>query len=107
MPFNKDLERSFLKKYPKIFNDSSDKEDEMEWNEGKTRPKKPNLAEIREKLLYKRTSERFTNYDGVMSNGNLSFVQKIIELQKVIDNATRRKIHFAFAAGGITRKLLP
>ena len=84
----------FLKKYPKIFNDSSEKEVEMDTDEGKTRPKKPNLAEIREKLPCKRTAEKFTDYDGLMSDSTLSLVQKIVKLQKAIDHATRRKIHF-------------
>ena len=35
----------FLRKYPEIFNDSSENEVEMDIDEGKTRPKKPNLAE--------------------------------------------------------------
>ena len=39
----------FEKKYPKMFCDSSMDIDEVP----KTRPKKPNLAEIREKLLCK------------------------------------------------------
>ena len=37
----------FWRKYPEIFNDSSENEVEMDIGEGKTRPKKPNLAEIR------------------------------------------------------------
>ena len=36
----------FWKKYPEIFNDSSENEVEMDIDEGKTRPKTPNLAEI-------------------------------------------------------------
>ena len=43
----------FWAKYPEIFNDSSENEVEMDIGEGKARPKKPNLAEIREKLLCK------------------------------------------------------
>ena len=57
----------FWRKYPEIFNDSSENEVEMDIDEGKTRPKKPNLAEIRERLLCKRMAKRFTDYDGVMS----------------------------------------
>ena len=37
----------FLKKYSEIFRDSPETEVEMDIDEGKTRPKKPNLAEIR------------------------------------------------------------
>ena len=41
----------FLEKYPEIFRDSSENEVEMDIDERKTKPKKPNLTEIREKLL--------------------------------------------------------
>ena len=58
----------FEKKYPKMFSDSS--ETEMNIDEGKTRPKKPNLAEIRDKLLCKRTTKAFTDYRGVESDPN-------------------------------------
>ena len=37
----------FLEKYPEIFRDSSENEVEMNIDEEKTRPKKPNLVEIR------------------------------------------------------------
>ena len=59
-------------------------ETEMDIDEGKTRPKKPNLAEIREKLLCKRTTEAFTDYHGVESDPNLTLVEKIIKLQEAI-----------------------
>ena len=72
---------------------------EMETEEGQTRPKKPNLAEIRERLLCKRTEERFTSYEGVMSDPNLTLTEKIIHLQKAIDDATRRKVYFASLQG--------
>ena len=85
----------FWRKYPEIFRDSSENEVEMDIDEGKTRPKKPNLAEIREKLLCKRTAEEFTDYRGVESDPNLTLVEKIIKLQEVINDATRRKIHYA------------
>ena len=96
---NKCLERSFFKKYSEIFRDSPETEVEMDIDEGKTRPKKQNLAEIREKLLCKRMAEMFTDYDGVMSDSTLSLVQKIVKLQKAIDDATRRKILFASLQG--------
>ena len=54
----------------------------MDIGEGKTRPKKPNLAEIREKLLCKRTTEAFTDYRGVESDPGLTLVEKMIKLQK-------------------------
>ena len=53
--------REFLeKKYPKMFGDSSMDIDEVP----KTRPRKPNLTEIREKLLCQRMTEAFTDYKG-------------------------------------------
>ena len=57
------------------------------------------LREVEEKMLSERTNERFTNYDGVMSDDNLSLSQKVIHLQKAIDNATRRKIYYASLQG--------
>ena len=68
----------------------------MDIGEGKTRPKKPNLglAEIRKRLLCNRTTEAFTDYRGVESDPSLTLVEKMIELQKVISDATRRKIHY-------------
>ena len=95
----KTCKECFLKKYPEIFNDSSENEVEMDIDKGKTRPKKPNLAEIREKLLCKRTTEAFTDYRGVKSDHNLTLVEKIIKLQEAINDATRRKIHYASLQG--------
>ena len=89
----------FWRKYPEIFRDSSENEVEMDIDEGKTRPKKPNLAEIREKLLCKRTTEAFTDYHGIESDPNLTLVEKIIKLQEAINDATRRKIHYASLQG--------
>ena len=48
----------FWRKYPEIFRNSSENEVEMDIDEGKTRPKKPNLAEVREKLLCKEQQKR-------------------------------------------------
>ena len=89
----------FLEKYPEIFNDSSENEDEMNIDKGKTRPKKPNLAEIRKRLLCKRTTEAFTDYCGIESDPKLTLVEKIIKLQEAIGDATRRKIHHASLQG--------
>ena len=86
----------FWRTYPEIFNDSSD---EMNIDEGKTRPKKPNLAEIKERLLRNRTTEAFTDYRGVQSDPNLTLVERMNKLQKAIDDATRRKIHYASLLG--------
>ena len=48
----------FWRKYPEIFNDSSENEVEMDIGEGKTRPKKPNLDQIGKKLLYERKEKK-------------------------------------------------
>ena len=85
----------FWRKYFEIFRDSSENEVEMDIDEGKTRPNKQNLAEIREKLLCKRMTEVFTDYHGVESDPDLTLVEKIIKLQEAINDATRRKIHYA------------
>ena len=50
------------------------------------------FRKVEGKLLSKRTNESFTNYDGVMSYPGLTLVQKVIYLQKAIDDLTRRKI---------------
>ena len=87
----------FWRKYSEIFRDSP--ETEMDIDEGKARPKKPNLVDIREKLLCKRTAERFMDYDSKESDSTLSLAEKIIKLQEAINNTTRRKIHFASLQG--------
>ena len=86
----------FWRTYPEIFNDSSD---EMNIDEGKTRPKKPNLGEIKERLLRNKTTDAFTDYRGVQSDPNLALVERMIKLQEAIDDATRRKIHYASLLG--------
>ena len=95
----KNVREGFWRKYPEIINDSSENEVEMDVDEGKTRPKKPNLSEIRERLLCKRTAEAFTDYRGVQSDPNLTLVERMFKLQKAIDDATRRKIHYASLLG--------
>ena len=96
----------FWRKYPEIFNDSSENEVEMNIDEGKTRPKKPNLGEIKERLLRNRTTEAFTDYRGVESDPNLTLVERMIKLQKAIDDATRRKNSLCLISGRIATKLL-
>ena len=54
------------------------------------------LRKVEERLLSKRTNERFTNYDGVMSDDSLSRPQKIIHLQKAIDYATSAVVTLRF-----------
>ena len=91
----------FLKKYPKIFNDSSENEVEMNTTM-ETKPatdREEKLRKAEEKLLSKRTDERFIDYDGVMYDPDLTPTQKIINLQKPIDDVTRRKIHWASLQG--------
>ena len=73
----------------------------------KTKPhidREEELRKVKEKLLSNKTHERFTNYDGVMSNNNLSLPQKIIHLQRAIDDATRRKILWASFQGELFEK---
>ena len=68
----------------------------------KTKPpidREEKLRKVEEKLLSNKTHERFTNYDGVMSDDNLSLPQKIIHLQRAIDDATRRKIYYTSFQG--------
>ena len=104
----KNIRESFWERYPEIFNDFSENEAEMETTmETESRPivdREEKLRNVEQKLLSKRTNERFTNYDGVMSDNSLSLSQKIIHLQKVIDDATRRKIHCASLQGGLFEK---
>ena len=99
----KNIGESFWEKYPKIFNDSSENEVEMETTmESESRPiidREEKLRKVEERLLSKRTNERFINYDGIMSDDSLSRPQKIIHLQKAIDDATRRKILYASLQG--------
>ena len=89
----------FWKKYPEIFRDSSENEVEMDIGEGKTRPKKPNLVEIRKRLHCKRMTETFTDYRGIESDPDLTLVERIIKLQEAIGDVTRRKIHYASLQG--------
>ena len=90
-----------------MFNNSSENEVEMETTmETESRSivgREEKLRKVEEKLLSKRTNERFTNYDGVMSDGSLSLSQKIIHFQKAID-AKRRKIHCASLEGALFEK---
>ena len=109
--------KHFLETYPEIFDDSSENEVEME-TEVESRPttmetevegkpdinREEKLREIEEKLLSKRTVERFTNYEGVTKDPNLTRAEKIIYFQKAIDDATRRKIHWASLQGGLLEK---
>ena len=64
----------------------------------KTKPpidREEKLQKVEEKLLSNKTHESFTNYDHVMSDDKLSLPQKVIHLQKGVDDSTRRKIYYA------------
>ena len=104
----KNCREYFWRKYPEIFDDSSENEVEMDTTmETESRPiidREEKLRKIEEKLLSNKTNERFTNNDGVMSDNNLSLPQEIIHLQKAIDNATRRKILWASFQGELFEK---
>ena len=62
------------------------------------------LRKVEEKLLCNKTKERFTTYDGVMSDDGLTLPEKAKLLQKAIDDATRRKIHYASLQGQLLEK---
>ena len=65
-----------------MFGDSSESEIDIEVaTTMETKPtidKEKKLQKVREKLSSNKTHERFTHYDGVMSDNNLSLPQKII-----------------------------
>ena len=95
----------FLKEYPKIFNNSSENEVEMDIDTTmETKPtidREEKLRKVEEKLLSKRTNERFTNYFDVINDLNLTLAQAIIYLQKGIDDSTRRKIYCTSLQGKV------
>ena len=73
----------------------------------KTKPPKDReekLWKVEEKPLSNKTNERFTTYDGVMTDNNLSLPQKVIYLQRATDDATRRKIDYALLQGELFEK---
>ena len=106
----KNIRESFWERYPEIFKDSSENEVEMETTmETESRSivdREEKLRKVEERLLSKRTNERFTNYDVVMSDPNLTLVEKINHLQKAIEDVTRRKIHYASLQGELFEKML-
>ena len=91
-----------------MFGDSS--ETEMDIDVDTTMRTKPpiereeKLRKVEEKLLSKRTNERFTDCNGVMHDSNLTSTQKIIHLQKGIEDSTRRKIYYASLQGELFEK---
>ena len=74
--------REFFEKYPKMFDDSSETEMNIDADTTmKTKPpidREEKLRKVGKKLLSNKTHGRFTNYDGVMSGDNLSLPQKMI-----------------------------
>ena len=78
----------FLEEYPKIFNDSSENEVEMDIDTTmETKPsinREEKLRKVEEKLLSNKTHESFAriNYEDVINDPNLTLTQKIIYLQK-------------------------
>ena len=100
--------KDFLKEYPKIFNSSSRAEMGIEVDTTmRTKPpieREEKLKKVEEKLLSKRTNERFTDCYGVMLDPNLTLTQKIIHLQKGIEDSTGRKIYYALLQGELREK---
>ena len=73
----------------------------------KTKPpidREEKLWKVEEKLSSNKTNERFTTYDVVMSDDGLTLPQKVIHLQRAIDDATRSKIYYASLQGQLLEK---
>ena len=100
----------FEKKYPKMFSDSSETEMDvdvdttMKTESWPIMDKEKKLWKVEEKLLSNKTNESFTTYDGVMSDDGLTLPQKVILLQRAIDDATRRKIYYTLLQGQLLEK---
>ena len=86
-----------------MFGDSSGTEMDVDVDTTmRTKPpieREEKLRKVEEKLLSKRTNEKFTACDGVMLDPNLTLTQKIIHLQKGNEDSTRRKIYYASLQG--------
>ena len=100
----------FEKKYPKMFSDSSETEMDVDVDttmKTESRPiidREEKLRKVEKKLLSNKINERFTTYDGVMTDNGLTLPQKVILLQRAIDDATRRKIYYASLQGQLLEK---
>ena len=78
----------FLEKHPEIFRDFSENEVEMDIEvaatmETESKPaidRERKLRKVEEKLSSKRTNEKFTGYEGAMSDPDITPTQKIINL---------------------------
>ena len=89
----------FEKDYPEVFIV------EIEVNKAAVQQnKEEKLANVKERLLQNRSRERFTTYDNIRADPNLTVTDKIIAYQKAIDDATRRKIHFASLQGELLER---
>ena len=102
----KSWKEHFLEGYPKIFNVSTENEVKIATTmETESRPEREEkLRKVKEKLLSIKTNERFTNYNGVMADDDLSLPQKVICLQRAIDDVTRRKIYYSSLQGQLLEK---
>ena len=91
----------FPSMYPEIFSEVAEVDDDMETEVERSNPMtmEEKLRRVEEKLLSKRSTSSFTNYDGIMEDTNLSVAEKLIKLREAFDDATRRKIHFASLQG--------
>ena len=93
-----------------MFGDSSGTEMDVDIDttmETESRPiidREEKLRKVEEKLLSNKTYESFTNYDHVMSDNKLSLPQKVIHLQKGVDDSTRRKIYYTSLQGQLLEK---
>ena len=80
----------FLKEYPKIFNDSSENEVEMDIDTTmETKPaidREEKLRKVERNLLRNKTNERFTDYFDVINGPYLTPTQKVINPQKGVDD---------------------
>ena len=91
-----------------MFGDSSGTEMDVDVDTTmRTKPpidREEKLRKVEEKLLSKRTNERFTDCDGVMRDPDLTLTQKIIHLQKGIEDSTRRRVYYASLQGELFEK---
>ena len=101
----------FWRMYPEIFDKNEVEMDievatTMETESKPTIDREEKLRKVEEKLLSKKTNEMFTriNYEDVINDHNLTLTQKIIYLQKGIDDETRRKILHASLQGKLLEK---
>ena len=90
----------FSRNYPEAFRVEEKMGTDSESNKGETRPKKPSLDGIRKRLMDNRMAERFANYEGVMSDPNLSLTEKrsAMQLGEKFISLYYRDIYFKVAS---------